>query len=446
MMGINASSFKKAYKYLISNEISIFPLVSFRIAFGLLMLISIIRFWSKGWIESLYLTPEFFFKFYAFHWVPAPSSLAIYSIFILLIISCFNIIIGFFYRVSILTFFLLFSYIELIDASNYLNHYYFISLVALVMIFLPANRFFSVDNLFLNQASTKVKAWQINIIKFQIGILYFFAGLAKVNYDWVVEALPLKIWLPSKTYLPIIGDILAYKSTAYFFSYAGLIFDLSVFFFLIYKRTRIFAYLAVIAFHLTTSYLFPIGMFPYVMIASNLIFFSASSHQKIYEFFLKKDIKTPKTTPSKINNFTNFILILYISYQFIFPLRYLFYPGDLFWTEQGFRFSWRVMLIEKAGYASFIVKDSSGKREIVDNSLFLTPFQEKMMSTQADFILQYAHFLADYYSTKGFNNPEVYADVFVSLNGKGSKRYIDNTINLVPIKDSFKAKTFILPN
>lgn len=445
-MEINQSSLKKTFNYLVNNEISIFPLVSFRIAFGILMLISTIRFWYNGWIESLYLSPTFFFKYYGFHWVPAPNEIFIYSAFIILIIACINISLGLFYRISIITFFLLFTYIELIDASNYLNHYYFISTIALLLIFIPANRFFALDNLFLNKARTHVKAWQINIIKFQIGVLYFYAGLAKINADWITEALPLKIWLPSKAHLPFIGDLFTYTATAYFFSYAGLLFDLSIFFFLIYKRTRILAYLAVVFFHLMTWYLFPIGMFPFVMIASNLIFFSASSHQKVYEWILRKQIEVGHFIRKPIHQLSASLLIIFISFQLLFPLRYLLYPGELFWTEQGYRFSWRVMLMEKAGYASFIIKDASGKREIADNSLFLSPFQEKMMSTQPDFILQYAHFLAEYYTQKGFNNPEVYADVYVSLNGVGSKRFIDNTINLAPIKDSFKTKKFILAN
>ena len=100
--------------------------------------------------------------------------------------------------------------------------------------------------------------------------------------------------------------------------------------------------------------------------------------------------------------------------------------------------------MEKAGHASFRVQDSSGKVEIVDNKEYLTPFQEKMMSTQADFIVQYARMLSNAYMKKGFNKPEVYADVFVSLNGDGSKRFIDNTIDLSKERDTFASKKFII--
>ena len=439
----STSRFSKAFQYLFLNPVGIFPLITFRIAFGILMLLSTIRFWYMGWIEQLYLSPTFFFKYFGFYWVPAPSEAIIYPIFILMIIACVFISIGFLYRISILTFFSLFTYVELIDASNYLNHYYFISIVAFLLIFLPANRYFAVDNLIFKNRQTTVPAWNINIIKLQLGIVYFYAGLAKLNSSWLFEALPLKMWLPSKVHVPIIGEFLSYTSTAYLFSWAGAIFDLSIFFLLINKKTRLPAYAMVVTFHLLTWALFPIGMFPFVMIASTLIFFSEDAHQKLFKF-LTLNKKADLDFNPAVKKLTIGLLVIFISFQLLFPFRYLLYPGNLFWTEQGYRFSWRVMLMEKAGYAAFTVKDATGKIEVVDNTLYLSPFQEKMMSTQPDFILQYAKFLEKQYENKGFLRPEVYADIYVNLNGRGSQRFIDSTIDLARINDTFAPKNFLL--
>lgn len=132
--------------------------------------------------------------------------------------------------------------------------------------------------------------------------------------------------------------------------------------------------------------------------------------------------------------------------QLLFPWRYLLYPGELFWTEEGFRFSWRVMLMEKAGYAQFkIVDGKTGKRFYVDNSDFLTPFQEKQMSFQPDFILEYAHYLARHFAKDGHQNIEVYVENYVALNGRKSAPYISPDVNLLNFADSFEHKTFILP-
>ncbi|MBL7935215.1 MAG: HTTM domain-containing protein, partial [Bacteroidia bacterium] len=126
--------------------------------------------------------------------------------------------------------------------------------------------------------------------------------------------------------------------------------------------------------------------------------------------------------------------------------RYLFYSGDLFWTEQGFRFSWRVMLIEKAGTAFFYIRDKTTGKEIeVSNSDYLTQMQEKMMATQPDMLINYAHFLKKEYQKKGFNNPEVLAESYVTLNGKASCLIVDKTTILSEEEDKLTPKNWIIP-
>ena len=131
----------------------------------------------------------------------------------------------------------------------------------------------------------------------------------------------------------------------------------------------------------------------------------------------------------------------------LIPFRYLIYPGDLFWTEQGYRFSWRVMLIEKAGTAFFYVTDpETGNRGEVNNCDFLTPNQEKMMATQPDLILQYAHIIKEEVESRGLKNPIINAEVYVTLNGSRSKLFIDPEVDLTTLQDNFKPKDWILDN
>ena len=250
------------------------PLAVLRIAFGLVMLISTIRFMAKGWVREFYLTPKFFFPFYGFEWVrplPAPG---MYTLFVLMALTSFFILIGFLYRISITTFFLCFVYVELIDKSYYLNHYYFVSLIAFLLMLVPAHRYFSVATLLKpSQKVTHVPAWMIDIFKAQLCIVYFCAGLSKLNADWLLKAMPLRLWLPANAGLPLIGPLLTRPWTAFAFSWFGAIFDLSIGFFLLWKPTRKTAYIFVLLFHVFTGLLFKIGMFPYIMIAVTLIFF-----------------------------------------------------------------------------------------------------------------------------------------------------------------------------
>jgi hypothetical protein len=434
------------------HKTSAATLAVFRIALGAMLFASIVRFWSKGWITELYINPKYFFPFYGFEFVK-PLGHYTYFLFGICAISAILVALGLFYRIAITCLFLSFTYIELIDKCTYLNHYYFISLICLMLIFIPAHVCFSLDA-YRNHAlkADYIPAWCVDAIKLMIFILYFYAGIAKLNSDWLLHALPLKIWLPARNDIPVLGPILNETRIAYLFSWFGCVYDLTIVFFLLNRRTRTFAYATVVIFHLTTAVLFPIGMFPFIMIVTAIIFFSTQFHQSVI-LKLSGLLRIP-TEPSSERTYyfpprwnkliiTGFVMFL--SFQIVYPFRYVLYPGELFWTEEGYRFSWRVMLMEKAGYAQFMVKEREGKTAYINNSEFLTPLQEKMMSTQPDMILQYAHLLRDQYVKRGFKDPQVYAEVYVTLNGRLSKQLVDPGTDLAKEKESFAHKSWIPP-
>lgn len=433
------------------------PLAVFRVLFGVLMFVSIVRFWSYGWIDKFYITPDFHFTFYGFEWV-RPLGQYTYILFVIAAVSSVMVALGWKYRWAIVIFFLSFTYIELMDKTMYLNHYYFISILSFLMIFLPAGSYFSLDTLSRkrkNIPSQYVPRWTIDSIKLLLCIVYIYAGLAKLNSDWLLDAMPLKIWLPSKFDTPLIGDLLSEQWVQYAFSWIGAGYDLLIPFFLLWRKTRSWAFVMVVIFHLLTRVLFPIGMFPYVMIVSALIFFETGFHKRIIYAFAKA-IKYPVpllesgvnyvASSPKLAKASIVLVALFFTIQITLPWRYLAYPGELFWTEEGYRFSWRVMLIEKSGYAQFkIVDGSTGKRFYVNNADFLTPLQEKQMSFQPDFIVEYAHYLRDQFQEQGHQKVEVYVEAYVALNGRLSSTFIDPAVDLAQIQDSFTHKTWVIP-
>jgi len=429
-------------------------LAVFRIFFGIMMFASIVRFWAHGWIEKLYIEPKFHFSFYGFEWIQ-PLGVYTYVLFVICALAALAVAIGYRYRIAIVVFFLSFTYIELMDKTTYLNHYYFISCLSFLLIFLPANAYFSVDaKRKPNLASFYIPKWTTDSIKVLLSIVYFYAGLAKLNSDWLLKAMPLKIWLPSKYDIPFIGDLLQQEWIHFAFSWGGAAYDLAIPFLLWYRKTRWFAFILVVIFHVLTRVLFPIGMFPFIMIVSALIFFESGFHHKILKFISKIFNISKENWDAQIRQFKKielrpfyiYIAAFFIGFQLLFPWRHLLYPGELFWTEQGYRFSWRVMLMEKAGYAQFRVKDGqTGKQFLVNNDDFLTRFQEKQMSFQPDFIVQYAHFLGAHFESQGHKNLEVYVESYVALNGRLSTPYIDPTINLLEVEENFAHKDFILP-
>jgi hypothetical protein len=437
------------------------PLLTFRLVFGLMMAFGTARFVGLGWVGHHYLDPVLHFKFWGFGWVDALPGPWLYAVHGVMFLAALGIAFawGTAYRIAAAAFFLTFTYTELIDSTYYLNHYYFVSLVAGLLIFVPAPRWLAIRP---DAGCPTIRRWPIVLLKFQIFIVYFHAGLAKINTDWLLHALPLKIWLPAHATLPVIGPLLQLPATAYVFSWAGMLFDTFIVFFMLWGRTRPLAYVAIVVFHTLTGLLFQIGIFPLVMMAGTLIFFSDRWHTRLLAFcqalwrriafgtgswkiFSRPIVEYNSAPHGRLSRVGFSALLLYMTFQLLFPWRYLLYPGPLFWTEDGYRFSWRVMLMEKAGTATFYVRDGrTGREGEVLNREFLNAHQEKQMAFQPDMIVQFAHFLRDHYAARGVQEPTVRAEVYVTLNGRPSRLYFDPQLDLTRIEESWKPRSWLL--
>ena len=449
---------RKRWSELLFREVSITPLIAFRIVIGGLFLFSTLRFVSNGWVKQLYIDPPFHFSYLGFDWVHTLSGNWMYLPFLVMICASLGIIFGAFYKLSTSLFFLAFTYVELLDKSYYLNHYYFVSIIAFLLIWMPANAEFSLDAKRNPSIQRKTIAnWPIFLLRVQLGMVYCFAGIAKLNSDWLLEAQPLRMWLQAFRDLPLVGDLLATSWVAFLFSWFSCFYDLTIPFFLSSSKTRNTAYVFVVLFHLLTWLLFPIGVFPWVMIFSTLIFFPARFHDKWINA-LKKVFRwtgNPSGFTLSRSRMTSGLLALFLTFQLVIPFRYLLYPDNLFWHEEGFRFSWRVMLMEKKGYATFYVEDStSGKSIEITNSDYLTPQQIDQMSRQPDMILQFAHFLGKKYrdTTLHFGSksvhlsrPRVSADVYVTLNGRPNQQFVSRETDLMQEEYNLKHRKWILP-
>ncbi|OAV45037.1 HTTM domain-containing protein [Lewinella sp. 4G2] len=430
------------------------PLALFRITFGTMMVLSVIRFWANGWIEKLYLEPTYFFKYDYFEWV-RPLGEGTYALFAVVGLSALAIALGWKYRLATITFFLSFTYVELMDKTTYLNHYYFVSLLALAMIFLPAGKSYSLD---AGWRDLKVPTWTIQSLKLFVAVVYFYAGLAKLNSDWLLHAQPLAIWLPGKYSIPLLGGLLQERWVQFAFAWGGAAYDLLIPFLLLWKPTRKLAFVAVVIFHVLTRVLFPIGMFPYIMIVSALIFFEPTIHQRILAWIgrflpVGQDSEFKSSPSMEVDAdrkpalpFAKIAVIALLAFHLIFPWRYLLHDGELFWTEEGYRFSWRVMLMEKAGYVSYrLVNPETGRSRTVEPSQYLTTFQNKQLATQPDFLLEFAHFLAEREAKRTGTVPQVYVDSFVALNGRRSQPYLRSDIDLVTISPTTPRTEWLMP-
>jgi len=423
------------------------PLVILRVAFGILMFWSTTRFIANGWVQEFYVEPIYHFTYLGFGWIQPLDAIGMMMIFIALLVLSACISLGLFYRFSIIAFFLLFTYVEFIDKTYYLNHYYFISVMSLLMIVLPLNNRFSLDNIIFKR-STQFYApiWAIYAPRLMVGIVYFYAGFAKLTGDWLLEALPLHIWLPANSDMPLIGQFFDELWVAYAMSWGGALYDLTIPFWLSWRRSRLIAYFFVIFFHVMTALLFNIGVFPWVMITLTLIFFDAKDWYQIgkrFHFNIPKPHYENKVHTSSLILGLVFVFFLW---QLLMPLRHYLYEGNHHWTNEGYRFAWHVMLVEKNGTVSYRIENpDTDQFWIVYPSDYLTPQQAQQMSFQPDMILQFAHFLGDTYAEQCDCIPEVYADTYVSLNLRRGQSIVNANYDLNNINESLFSSDWIIP-
>ncbi|MBK8395486.1 MAG: HTTM domain-containing protein [Leptospiraceae bacterium] len=430
----------------IKKRVPIFPILYFRIVLGLLLIQLLIRYFYYDWIRKYFTLPIFYFPHFNWDWLhPLPGNGMYFLFFILLLLAIF-ILHGVKTRLSAFLFAIGFAYQHLIDKSNFLNHYYLIFLLCIILALIPIP-----DSKEITKVM-RIPRWALWLVRFQLGVVYTFGAIAKMRPDWVFDAMPLKIWLLMNRDMPILGELLVWNITPYFFSYAGLLFDLFIFPFLLIPKTRKFAYSIVLFFHIITFLLFPIGMFPWIMVFLTPVCFSNRFHYRfitlirkifIFRLFNRKLIpytifkysnisksSVPLRLCDKSISANFYLTIIFCILQVLLPFRHFLFPGNLLWTEEGFRFSWHIMAAHKSGLVTFYIKEKDKEKFPVSYNNILTQRQLGQMTTDPAMIWQFANFIYNQEEKKGRKNFGIYAEAYVSLNGKPAILMIDPDMDL----------------
>jgi len=422
-------------------------LAAFRVLFGLVGTALALRFLAMDGVRRFYERPTFFFHYDGMAWVrplPAPW---MHLVFVGIAVAGVLVALGLFYRAAVAAFFLLFTYAELVDVTTYLNHYYLVSLLALILFALPLHASFSLDARRRPELRrTAHPAYFTWLLRFQVGIVYFFAALAKATPDWLFHAEPLAIWLGARTDLPLVGPYLDRIEVAFAMSWAGFLYDLTIPFWLSWRRSRPFAYAVVLFFHFVTSRLFDIGTFPLIMSTAALVFFSPSWPRAL----LRRAVPAlPEASAPPLDarrRLGALALGLWCAFHVLVPLRAHAYGGNLLWHEQGMRWSWRVLCRVKTGSVTYRVRARGWDHERdVAPSRYLTSDQEREFAGQPDMILALAHHVAEDLRARGAEDVEVRADAWVSLNGRPRARLIDPDVDLARVESSILPAAWILP-
>ena len=436
--------------------LDIASLVCFRILFGAIMMWEVWRFFSHDWVRTHFIAPKFLFTYYGFDWVrPWPGG-GMYVHFLILGVLALFVAVGFFYRISAALFFLGFTYVFLLDQSRYLNHFYLVVLMSLLLVLVPAHRAVSIDAWRRTaQRADSAPAWALWLLRAQLGIVYFYAGVAKLNADWL-QGEPMRMWLAKRDdydlvgrFVPI-GRLFTQEWMVYFVAYGGLLLDLFATPLLLWKRTRPYAFVVVVGFHLTNAWLFNIGIFPWFMIAATLLFFPADWPRRVFNWSRAEPAAPPAASHGARSRLgrglTVTLLGVYLLVQVVVPLRHFLYPGTVHWTEEGHRFAWHMKLRDKSSKVAITATDpDTAASWKIKLSEYLTKRQVRKMAGRPDMILQFCHHIAEVYRQQGHAEVEVRAEVEVSLNGRKRQLLIDPTVDLAAQPRTLRHVSWILP-
>jgi hypothetical protein len=426
---------------------AIYPLVALRIAFGLSMAIWSLSMLFSGMVKKLFIDPHFFFSYRGLEWIKPLSSFGMHTIFVIIFLSAVLITIGWFYRWSAILFIGSFAYVVLIDRTNYLTYFYFVLLISIMLMLSPAHRLFSID--LIRKPALRVDyvpRWFILAFQIQIAMVFFFAGMAKLNSDWLFSGRPMAIWLYD------IGSKYGLANTwvansrilAVLFSWILIAFDFLIPHFLLDQRSSIKAFQIVVFVQLIGALLLPTGFFPVLLTLSCIVFLpvdvlhAAISRMSyfLYDIFqFKGDVF--KVGSSYLLQFREkklfpLFIFCFLAVQILLPVALFLKWGSAEWSDKAFAFSWKIGLHEKRGEIKFWACDSiTGDEYLLNLNNYLTPYQQERMIDNRELILQFARHLQHLPSITSTSNPmNLRAQASISFNGRKPVCIVDKNQDL----------------
>lgn len=439
-------------------------LAVFRIMFGSLLLFESVNYGIFLCLDCMFRSSDILFKYQGFEWVLLPPGPGLELLFLLMGLSALGVILGLFYRFSMVLCTACLGYLFFLDQALYLNHFYLALLFCGIMIFVPAHALWSLDaRRNAGIASATVPAWSRFWLIAQLEIVLIYAGLVKLNFDWL-NLEPMRLWMTSRSQdAHPLFQWLTQDAGIAFASYGVIVLHIVGAPLLLWRKTRLLVFLIYCGFHLCNALVFNIGIFPWMTIAATLVFFDPGWPRQLYSWWLEKRGKSTATEWSsaeenqwlqtqQIGNTTatGFLIVAFVcswlATQVLVPLRHWQIPGDVAWNEAGHRFSWRMKLRDKRGAATFYVVKNGEKAIVVNPRNNLTARQFRRMSCIPDLIWQYAQHLDNEFTTSATDEVQVYVDTNCTLNTREPAPLINRLVDLSGIPRNEPVQNWVLPN
>lgn len=409
------------------------PLILFRMIFGFLLFAEAWGAIATGWVKKAFITPDYTFPFIDFSWLQPLPGYGMYAYYIIMGVAGLMVMLGFYYRWGIGIYAVMWAGVYFMQKTNYNNHYYLLMLLNFMMWMVPAHQYGSLDaKRNQNIKSLTCPQWCLWFFSGTMAIVYFYASVAKMYPEWL-EAKPISIWFNMKKDYWLIGPILTIPWFQSVVAWGGVVYDLLIGPGLIWKKTRKYAFVASIGFHLFNSAVFQVGIFPYLGIAIGVFFFEPEVVRRIF-FKKKPSLKDKSVDPYMYpaQKWKFYLMATYLGIHFLLPLRHWLYPGNVNWTEEGHRLAWHMMLRVKSGYVKFNVKNNdTGEAWQIKPQEYLTAKQSRVIATRPDMLWQFVQILKQDIKSMGHENISIYADGRVSLNGAPYAALYDSEYDLM---------------
>lgn len=436
-------------------------LAMFRVMFGALLLFESVNYGLFLCLDCMYRSSSLLFKYHRFEWVTLWPSVGLELHFLVMALSALCIILGLFYRAAMVIYTLCFVYVFLLAQALYLNHFYLTILFCCIMVFVPAHHQWSLDARRKPEIASKtVPAWSRLWLVVQLEIVLIYAGLVKLNFDWL-NLEPMRLWMNAQSSgSHVFFQWLTQDLGIALASYGVILLHLVGAPLLLWRKTRLPVFIIYCVFHTVNAFVFNIGIFPWMTLAATLMLFDPDWPKQFRQWLRVRRAQhlppisentniVSNATITSAYNFRNIaiglVIFFWLLMQAVVPLRHWFIPGNVAWNEAGHRFSWRMKLRDKRGTAKFYLVVNDNAPIVVDPNEHLSRKQIRKMSCIPDLIWQYAQFLENEYGQQADDNVKVYVEAMCSLNTREPASMINRLIDLTDIERTEPVENWVLP-
>jgi len=381
-----------------------------RISMGALLLFESVNYGVFHCLDCVYRDTQYLFKYRYFDWVSLPPIGGVEILMVVMGIASIGVMLGWYYRVSVIVLTFIFAWYFLLDAALYLNHYYLTLLFLGILCCIPANRVWAIDAKRLS-LSPVIGNWSRVWLIAQLEIVLIYAGIVKINPDWL-QLEPLRLWMTSLSANsgPVM-QMLTQDAGIALAAYGVIALHIIGAPLLMFSRTRLPVFCLYLVFHSINATVFNIGIFPFMTAAATTLFFAPDWPVQLWSRLRGKYEKSADAMsnvtetsfelpniniggPLKIGIAA--LVGTWLVVQVILPTRPLWYAGPVAWNEAGHYLSWRMKLRDKRGTVEYVVTNKKTSAITVKSPFdYLTYRQSLKMACKPDLIWQFAQKLEE---------------------------------------------------